>query len=133
MRIIKLLQITACAILLSAAFGAGTKADEWNRKTVATFSDSVEIPGQVLPAGTYVFKLADSIADRNIVEIWNGDETQLLATLKTLPDMRVETPGRVIFEFDERSGDSQMAIRSWFFPGQNVGRDFVYSQQYRAK
>jgi hypothetical protein len=126
MRIIKLVQLTACAILLSVILGAGAKADQWNRKTVATFSDSVEIPGQVLPAGTYVFKLLDSTADRNIVEVWNSDETQLLATLKTIPEVRTETPGRVIFEFDERSGDSPMAIRSWFFPGQNIGRDFVY-------
>jgi hypothetical protein len=126
MRIIKLVQLTACAILLSAILGAGAKADQWNRKTVATFSDSVEIPGQVLPAGTYIFKLLDSTADRNIVEVWNSAETQLLATLKTIPEVRTETPGKVIFEFDERSGDSPMAIRSWFFPGQSTGRDFVY-------
>jgi hypothetical protein len=126
MRIIKLVQLTACAILLGAILGAGAKADQWNRKTVATFSDSVEIPGQVLPAGTYVFKLLDSTADRNIVEVWNSDETQILATLRTIPEVRTETPGRVIFEFAERSGDSPMAIRSWFFPGQNTGRDFVY-------
>jgi hypothetical protein len=132
MRIMKAVQLTACAILLSAVLGIGAKADEWNRKTVATFSDSVEIPGQVLPAGTYVFKLADSIADRNIVEVWNSDETQLLATLKTIPEVRSETPGRVTFEFAERSGDSPMAIRSWFFPGQSTGRDFVYHQE-RAK
>jgi hypothetical protein len=126
MRIIKLVQLTACAILLSAILGAGAKADQWNRKTVATFSDSVEIPGQVLPAGTYIFKLLDSTADRNIVEVWNSAETQLLATLKTIPEVRTETQGKVIFEFDERSGDSPMAIRSWFFPGQSTGRDFVY-------
>jgi len=45
-------------------------ADEWDQKTVFTFSGPVEIPGQVLPAGTYVFKLADSPSDRNIVQVF---------------------------------------------------------------
>ena len=45
-------------------------ADEWDQKTVFTFGGPVEIPGQVLPAGTYVFKLADSPSDRNIVQVF---------------------------------------------------------------
>jgi len=32
-----------------------TNADPWTKKTFVTFSDSVEIPGQILPPGTYVF------------------------------------------------------------------------------
>jgi hypothetical protein len=31
-------------------------ADDFDQKTVFTFSGPVEIPGQVLSAGTYVFK-----------------------------------------------------------------------------
>ena len=52
--------------LMGAVFSPGAKADEWNRKTVMTFSGPVEIPGVhlkgwgVLPAGTYVFKIMDS-------------------------------------------------------------------------
>jgi hypothetical protein len=34
-------------------------ASEWDQKTIFTFSGPVEIPGQVLPAGTYVFKLVE--------------------------------------------------------------------------
>jgi hypothetical protein len=33
-------------------------ADEWDEKTIFTFNGAVEIPGQVLSAGTYVFKVA---------------------------------------------------------------------------
>lgn len=52
-------------------------ADEWDQKTTVTFSQPVEIPGQVLPAGTYVFKLADSMSDRNIVQVYNSEENHL--------------------------------------------------------
>jgi hypothetical protein len=128
MRIIKVLQLALCAAMLSAVLGIGAKADTWNKKTTVTFADSVEIPGQVLPAGTYVFKLANSISDRHIVEIWNGDETQLITSLLTVADYPPDSSNKTIFEFDERPGDSPMSIRTWFYPGDNMGQEFVYPQ-----
>jgi len=114
--------------MLCAILSPGIKADDWNKKTVVTFTDSIEIPGQVLPAGTYVFKLANGIADRHIVEIWTGDESQLLATILTIPDYRPDTPNKTVFEYDERPGDSPMALHAWFFPGDRTGQEFVYPQ-----
>lgn len=128
MQIVKAIQISLCAVVLWATFVAATKADTWDKKTIVTFSDSVEIPGQVLPAGTCVFKLANSASDRHIVQIWNGDETHILATILAIPNYRVDTPDRTIFEFDERPGDSPMALHSWFYPGDNSGQEFVYSR-----
>jgi hypothetical protein len=115
-----------CAAALCATFVTGARADTWDKKTIVTFSDSVEIPGQVLPAGTYVFKLTNSLSDRHIVEIWNGDETQILATIQAIPNYRVDRPERTILEFDERPGDSPMALHTWFYPGDNTGQEFVY-------
>ncbi|MGB7232824.1 MAG: hypothetical protein WBD19_14220 [Candidatus Acidiferrum sp.] len=126
MRIIKAVLLSVCAVMLCAVLSAPTNADTWNKKTFVTFADSVEIPGQILPAGTYVFKLMDSAADRGIVQIWTGDETQLLATLITVRDSRWESPNKTIIEFDERPGDSPMAVRSWFYPGDKTGWDFIY-------
>jgi len=45
-------------VCTALALSASTKADDWDRKTVVTFSAPVEVPGSALPAGTYVFKLA---------------------------------------------------------------------------
>jgi len=101
-------------MLFGATLAPGARADQWDRKTIVTFSDSVEIPGQVLPAGTYVFKLADSPSDRHIVQIWNADETQILATTMTIPNTRSEPPDKSIFEFEERAGNSPMALKVWF-------------------
>jgi len=86
----------------------------------------VEIPGQVLPAGTYVFKLANFSSDRHIVQIWNEDETQILATIMAIPNYRLDVPEKTIFEFDERRGDSPMALHTWFYPGESMGQEFVY-------
>ncbi len=128
MRLVRAIQFLICAAVLCAAFLTAARADTWDKKTIVTFGDSVEIPGQVLPPGTYVFKLADSASDRHIVQIWNADQTQLFATILAIPSYRSDSPGRTIFEFDERSGDSPMALHSWFYPGDSTGQEFVYSK-----
>lgn len=123
--------IAVCTMLLFILFGVtfapGVKADQWDKKTIVTFSDSVEIPGQVLPAGTYVFKLANLPSNRHIVQIWNADENEVLATIMTIPNVRSETPDDSLFEFDERPSDSPPALKAWFYPGNSTGEEFVYS------
>ena len=124
--------LVLCTVLLFILSGAmlapGARADQWDKKTIVTFGESVRIPGQVLPAGTYVFKLADTISDRHIVQIWNADEDQVLATIMTIPNTRFETPERSIFEFDERPSDSPPALKVWFYPGNSTGEQFVYTR-----
>jgi hypothetical protein len=102
------------------------KADEWNQKTVFTFSGPVEIPGKVLEAGTYVFKLVDSRSDRNIVQVFDKREKQLYGTFLTIPDYRLKPTGKTIITFDERAAGSPEAVKAWFYPGQNYGHQFVY-------
>jgi hypothetical protein len=126
MRIVRAIQVSMCAAVLCAAIVTAARADNWDKKTMVTFSDSVEIPGQVLPPGTYVFKLANSVSDRHIVQIWNGGETQIMATILAVPINRLEPPDETIFEFNERPADSPMALHSWFYPGDNTGQEFVY-------
>ncbi len=65
-------------ILFGVTFAPGARADQWDKKTIVTFNESVEIPGQVLPTGTYLFKLANSPSNRHIVQIWNADQNEIL-------------------------------------------------------
>ena len=120
--------LAVCTVLFCATLAPGARADQWDKKTIVTFGDAVEIPGQVLPAGTYVFKLADTPADRHIVQIWNAEETQIFATIRTIPNTHFGPPDKTIFEFDERSGDSPMALKMWFYPGDSTGQEFIYSR-----
>ena len=127
MRILRAIQISICAAVLCATIVTAARADQWDRKTIVTFGDAVEIPGQVLSAGTYVFKLLNS-PDRHIVQIWNADESQILATIVAIPNYRADSSDSTMFEFDERPGNSAMALHSWFYPGDNTGVEFVYWQ-----
>lgn len=102
------------------------KADEWDRKTVLTFSGPVEIPGQVLPAGTYIFKLLDSQVDRNVVQVFDEKESHLYGTFLTISDYRLKPSDKSIITFTERAAGAPEAIQAWFYPGENFGHDFVY-------
>jgi|SRR5437016_12124988 len=128
MQTLRVVVFAVCTVLFCAILAPGARADQWDKKTIVTFSDAVEIPGQVLPAGTYIFKLADSATDRHIVQIWNADETQILATTIAIPNTRSERPDKSIFEFEERAGNSPMALKVWFYPGDSTGQEFVYSR-----
>src|ERR1700677_4131452 len=101
-------------------------ADDFDQKTVFTFSGPVEIPGQVLSAGTYVFKLADASSDRNTVQVFNNDETHLYGTFLAIPDYRIKPAGKTIITFEERAAGSPEAVEAWLYPGENYGHDFVY-------
>jgi hypothetical protein len=118
----------ALAILLAGAvwLAPAAKADEWNKETVLTFSAPVEIPGQVLPAGTYVFKLANSESGRNVVEIFSEDQKHLFATIMAIPDYRSEPTDQTVVTFEERTAGSPEALRTWFYPGETSGLEFIY-------
>jgi hypothetical protein len=102
------------------------RADEWDQKTVFTFNAPVEIPGRVLDPGTYVFKLADSQTDRNIVEVFNKNENHLYGIFLAIPDYRLRPSGEPIITFEERAADAPEAVKAWFYPGDNYGHEFVY-------
>jgi hypothetical protein len=124
MKIMRL--VTLICLCVFGAILPNARADEWDKKTVVTFSGPVEIPGQVLSAGTYVFKLADSQSDRNIVQVFDKDETHLYGTFLAIPDYWLEPPDKPVITFEERAFGSPEAIKAWFYPGDNYGRDFVY-------
>jgi hypothetical protein len=113
-----------CVMLSSTA-----SAQLWDKKTTVTFSAPVEIPGistQVLPAGTYVFRLLDALSDRNVVQIFNKDESHLYATILAIPNYRLKATDKTVMPFAERTAGSPQAIRAWFYPGDTFGQEFVY-------
>ena len=121
-----------CTALLGTMFVPSVKADDWNRKTVMTFSGPVEIPGVhlqgwgVLPAGTYVFKILDSQSDRHIVQIFSKDELTVYATILAIPNYRLKATDKTVVTFRERPAGQPEALRAWFYPGRNWGEEFVY-------
>jgi hypothetical protein len=126
MKIVKTVFCLLALTLFGATLLPSARADTWNKRTVVTFSQAVEVPGRVLPAGTYTFKLLDSLSDRNIVQIFNADGSQIITTILAINNYRLQPTGETVMKFSERPGDSPEALRAWFYPGDAFGQEFVY-------
>jgi len=114
----------ATALLLTIASAA--KADDYNKATTFTFSAPVELPGLSLPAGTYVFKVADTMSNRNIVQVFDEAQKHVYATFITIPNWRREPADKTVVRFSETAAGAPSAIKEWFYPGDNYGFEFVY-------
>jgi hypothetical protein len=112
--------------LLGVAIAPSARADEWNKKTILTVNETIQVPNKVLPPGKYVIKLLDSPSDRHIVQIFNGDETHLLTTILAIPNYRLQPTGKTVFGFWETPPGQPKALRAWFYPGDNFGQEFAY-------
>ena len=125
----KALALILCASLVALACTSSVEAQTWNKRTIMKFSETIEIPGvgqKFLPAGTYVFKLVDSLSNRDIVQISNEDETHVFATILAIANYRLQATDETVITFRERPVGQPEAIRAWFYPGANWGQEFVY-------
>lgn len=125
----KLLIAVLGGLLVGAAFAPIASASEDNQEILVTFDQSVEIPGAVLPAGSYRFVLLDTVSDRSVVQIFSSDWKKLFATEMTVPSERAELADRPTFNFAERDSSKPQALVTWFYPGEMTGHEFLYPKQ----
>jgi hypothetical protein len=123
-----LLGATAAALALTAGV-ATAQVMVPDRSTIVTISAPVSVPGVVLPAGEYLFRLADSKTNRNIVQIYDKDRTKIFATLLAIPAERNEPSGEAVVTFRETPADQAPALKYWYFAGEKAGNEFAYPKQ----
>jgi LPXTG-motif cell wall-anchored protein len=102
------------------------RADPVYRLTEVTFAQPVEIPGMVLPAGTYVLKLLDPYMDQDIVRFYNPRMDHMYAMVFAVRDYRLVATNRPVITLEERAHGAPPAIKTWFASGENWGEEFVY-------
>src|SRR3954471_6729375 len=116
------------AVMLSATL-ASAQAPDTNNTTIVTFSAPVSLPGVTLPAGSYMFKLADSQVNRNIVQVFDKDRSKILATILAIPAERNEPADETVITFAESPANAAPAIRYWYYPGDKRGQEFAYPKK----
>jgi hypothetical protein len=121
------------ALILGCAIGQLAVAQTSSRKTKLTFSGPVQLPAPntsagviTLPPGTYMFRLVNSQASRNIVEVSNESGDKVYTRILAIPDYRVNASSKTVMYFTERAANAPVAVKSWFYPGDNFGQRFVY-------
>src|SRR5262245_59459629 len=133
MKTLKAIIVLCCMAALGVGVTGYLNADTWNRKTIITINEPLQIPGAVLTPGKYVFKLADSSSNRHIVQVFNEDETQIINTILAIPNERLQPTGKSEFGFWEVPAGSTPALRAWFYPGDNMGQEFAYPKEEATK
>ena len=123
MRVIKTM---CCAAAMVACLAPGARADEWNKRTFLTFSAPVQIPGATLPAGTYLFQLADPDNARHVVMVRDKDEKKIYSMFMTIPNDRLTAADNNVVMFRESPAGVARAVKAWWYPGQRMGEEFVY-------
>jgi len=127
MKINKVALLIAFAIASVLFLEVAARADEMDQSIKITFNQAIEIPGQVLPAGTYLFKLADP-NDLDLVRIFNAEGTRLYATLETVAAERRKPAGRTVVILAEQPDGKPETLLQWFYPGSTNGHELVYSK-----
>lgn len=122
----RLLLAVAAFGLLGIGLTPSARADQWNKRTTLTVNETITVPGATLVPGEYVMKLVNSQSDRNIVQIMNADENQVLTTILAIPNYRLRPTSETAFSYWEMPPGQPKALRAWFYPGDNFGQEFAY-------
>src|SRR5579859_1481628 len=119
--------------LIAVAVTLPVKADQWDKKTVITINEPVQVPSccnadhtVVLQPGTYVLVLVDSLSDRHIVRVFEQDQKTVVTTILAIPNYRLQPTDKTAFQFWETPAGQPRAMRAWFYPGDNFGQEFAY-------
>jgi hypothetical protein len=129
MKISKGYIVIGLMIAFALCFELAAHADESDEATTVTFSQPIQIPGMVLPAGSYLFKLANPNSYPNVVQIFNAAGTVLYATLQTISTERPKPVGNTVVTFAKQGTGQPDALRGWFYPGNEIGVEFLYPNQ----
>jgi hypothetical protein len=127
---LKQLRISLAILMLAGAQQLG--ASSWDKYTVMSTTEPILIGGKILHPGTYVWKLLDSTLDRNIVQVSDKKTGHVETTIVAIPNYRQQVSDNISFQFWESPTGLPKPVRSWFYPGDNVGQEFAYPEALMA-
>jgi LPXTG-motif cell wall-anchored protein len=97
-----------------------------DKTTYFTFSGPVDMPGVALPAGKYVFRLANPDTSRNVIQVASADGKRVVGLFFSHPAQRRDAAKDSEIRFMEASAGAPPAIKTWWYPGERTGYEFVY-------
>jgi len=132
----KRVTVIATAMVLAVMVGMSARVAAQNpvanERTFMTFSNAVEMPGVTLPAGTYVFRLADT-PTRNVVQVLSKDEKDILGQWTFVQAQRPKATEDTVVMFREQPEGTTAAVQYWYYPGETIGKEFVYPKDQAQK
>ena len=137
---------TIGGLVIFLVCGSATPAQVSNQATQMTFQHSVQIPGKVLPPGTYWFTVLDEgpSGGTNRVQVKNANGKVITTLLTENADEAqfgqevsahgIKFPtGKIVVRFAEGNQNEPIALLDWYYPGNTAGHKFVYSDKTRKQ
>jgi LPXTG-motif cell wall-anchored protein len=121
--------VSSTLVALTLGMSGAAQGPPTDYRTFFTFSAPVTLPGVTLPAGRYLFRLADPNGSRKVISILSEDGLTPLAMLHTIPNQLTEAPREAEIRFMETPADVPPAIKTWWYPGKSIGYEFIYPRQ----
>ena len=119
--------LTLAVLTLSIAGRAEAQPADY--RTYFTFSAPVTLPGVTLPAGKYIFRLADPDSSRKVINVLSEDGKRSLAMLQTIPNQAMKAPKDAEIRFMETSAKVPPPVKTWWYAGKAIGYEFIYPRK----
>ena len=127
----KITLATLVVIAAAVVITPNAHAQILEEKVTVKFSEPVEIPGEVLPAGVYIF---EAVENGHTTRIVSADEKKVYATLLTMPDQLLTEPmDQATVILGESPDGGPQRVTAWFYPGDSVGYQFIYAKTDSGK
>ena len=120
-------------VVLAHVMAGGADAFTSDKRTYFTFNQSVALPGVTLPAGTYMFRLADPDTSRRVIQVSDKAGTQSYALLLTMPASRLDAVKDSEIRFLETPEGAPRPVDAWWYVGDSIGYQFMYSKRQLAE
>ena len=118
-----LFAVALLAVLATSSIGAMNV----RRTTYFTFSGAVQLPGVALPAGTYIFEVANPESSADVVRVLSRDRSKVYLMQITLLAHRPRTRDmKPAIQLGEASNANPPIVKAWFPDGETLGRQFIY-------
>ena len=124
----KIITSACAAALLTAISAAPARAQgPIDQRTEFTFNQSVELPGVTLPPGTYVFRFVDATTSRKVMQVQAKDQSNKnYGMFLTISAQRPRPSDEAELRFMETPAGQPTAVKTWWYPGNTIGREFIY-------
>jgi hypothetical protein len=76
-----------------------------------------------------MFRLADDTRGRDVVQVLSGDGTTVYAMFFALRTSRGDAVDKAGVLFMETASGTPIAVRSWWYPAESYGYEFLYPQK----
>jgi len=115
-------------VLVVLVFGVASGANAFtsDKRTLFTFSQPVALPGVTLPAGTYMFRLADPTTSRKVIQVTDQQGIQSYAMLLSMETRRNTPSADPEIRFLETPAGAPMPVSAWWYAGESLGYQFIY-------